>query len=67
MRFFAWFMIQVQPVQCLETEDTDVAILELELQDVNNLSPYNLGNTNSNCDVAKGVSFAKSYKDSETR
>lgn len=67
MGFFAWFMIQVQPVQCLETEDTDAVILELELQDVNNLSPYNLGNMNNNCGMAKGASFARSYMDSETR
>lgn len=60
-------MIQVQPVQGLETEDTDAAVLELELQDVNNFSPYNLGKMNSNCGMVKGVSFARSYTDSETR
>lgn len=60
-------MIQVQSVQGLETEDTDAAVLELEIQDVNNLSPYNLRKMNSNCGMPEGDSFARSYMDSETR
>lgn len=46
-------MIQVQPIQVFETEDTDAAVLELELQDVNNLSQYNLRKMNGNCGVVK--------------
>lgn len=67
MYFFAWFMIHVQPVQGLETEDTDAAVLELELQDANELSPYYIGKMNSNCGMAVGVSFVRSYRDSEIR
>lgn len=61
------FMIQVQPVQGLEAEDTDAAVLAPELQDVNNLTLYNLRKKNSNFGMAKGVRFARSYMDSETR